>query len=164
MIVMSVDVPTRDGKVHFIETLHALAGRVAGKYLPEEEEAAILNKLVTKLPDEIENEDNLHTAGHIQAVLYFQAAVRGLLARHEHKILGQIEKRAPSPIPKVEDVKAEDAEPAPAQAEEEAPAAPAAEEEEAAPAEAAPAAAEEASAAAEEGEAGGGDPPAPAEG
>ena len=161
--VMSVDVPTRDGKVHFIETLHALAGRVAGTYLPEEEEAAILNKLVTKLPDEIENEDNLHTAGHIQAVLYFQAAVRGLLARHEHKILGQIEKRAPSPIPKVEDVKAEDAEPAPAPAEEEAPAAPAAEEEEAAPAEAAPAA-EEASAAAEEGEAGGGDPPAPAEG
>lgn len=29
-IVMSVDIPNRNGRLHFLEVLHALAGRVAG--------------------------------------------------------------------------------------------------------------------------------------
>jgi hypothetical protein len=36
-IIMSVDIPNHDGSIHFLETLHALAGRIAGTELPEDE-------------------------------------------------------------------------------------------------------------------------------
>lgn len=36
--------------MHFVETLHALAGRVAGTEVPEEEEAALHSKLQSRLP------------------------------------------------------------------------------------------------------------------
>jgi hypothetical protein len=40
----------RDKGVHFLETLHALAGRVAGAELPSEEEYQVHHTLVKKLP------------------------------------------------------------------------------------------------------------------
>jgi hypothetical protein len=46
-------VPCRGGStpcVHFLETLHALAGRVAGTELPLSEEFRIHDKLVKRLP------------------------------------------------------------------------------------------------------------------
>eukprot|EP00803_Ostreobium_quekettii_P004182 evm.model.scf_87.7 EVM.evm.TU.scf_87.7 scf_87:110745-119200(-) len=82
-IIMSVDIPNRNNKVHFLETLHALAGRVAGTQLPEEEEQIIHEKMYTRLPDDLEFPK--YTAAHFYAALYVQAAVRGFLARHQMK-------------------------------------------------------------------------------
>ena len=40
----------RDQRVHFLETLHALAGRVIGESLPNDEEFMIHDRLVQRLP------------------------------------------------------------------------------------------------------------------
>ena len=43
--------PRRNNQIHFIETLHALAGRVAGEEVPDDpEDMMIVKKLVDKLP------------------------------------------------------------------------------------------------------------------
>jgi hypothetical protein len=42
--------PRNGGCVHFLETLHALAGRVAGAELPLSEEFRIHDRLVKRLP------------------------------------------------------------------------------------------------------------------
>jgi hypothetical protein len=75
---------TSTGKVHFYETLHALAGRKAGRYLPESEELKIRTKLKDRLPVFTDEESvPKYTAAHYHAALYVQAAVRGLLARYQ---------------------------------------------------------------------------------
>ncbi len=48
--VLEVDVAMHDMKVHFLETLHALAGAEAGAELPHEEELALHNELLARLP------------------------------------------------------------------------------------------------------------------
>lgn len=40
----------RGQRIHFLETLHALAGRVAGEKLPSDEEFTIHNRMVQRLP------------------------------------------------------------------------------------------------------------------
>mmetsp|Transcript_11321 Transcript_11321/g.26831 ORF Transcript_11321/g.26831 Transcript_11321/m.26831 type:complete len:1216 (+) Transcript_11321:1-3648(+) len=81
-IIMTVDIPNRGGNVHFLETLHALSGRVAGTRLPEEEEEHIHGKMLERLPD---SDFPKYSAAHYHAALYVQAAVRGFLARHQMK-------------------------------------------------------------------------------
>eukprot|EP00951_Prasinocladus_malaysianus_P000337 scaffold2539_cov43-Prasinocladus_malaysianus.AAC.1 len=81
-IIMTVDIPNRAGNVHFLETLHALSGRVAGTQLPDEEEEHIHLKLHERLPDTAYPK---YSAAHYHAALYVQAAVRGFLARHQMK-------------------------------------------------------------------------------
>jgi hypothetical protein len=83
-IIMSVDIPNHDGNIHFLETLHALAGRIAGTELPEDEEVKIRGKIADRLPTFNENgKVPKYTAAHYHAALYVQAAVRGFLARYE---------------------------------------------------------------------------------
>lgn len=82
-IIMSVDIPNRNNMVHFLETLHALGGRVAGAQIPEEIESKIHEKMYTRLPEDAEFPK--YTAAHFYAALYVQAAVRGFLARHKMK-------------------------------------------------------------------------------
>lgn len=79
--IMSVDIPNRENRVQFLETLHALSGRVAGTQLPEEDERRIHEKLCSHIPQEIGFPK--YTAAHVLAALYVQAAVRGFLARHQ---------------------------------------------------------------------------------
>uniref|UniRef100_A0A7S1XCD4 Voltage-gated ion channel superfamily n=1 Tax=Tetraselmis chuii TaxID=63592 RepID=A0A7S1XCD4_9CHLO len=81
-IIMTVDIPNRSGQVHFLETLHALSGRVAGTQLPEEEEEHIHMRMHERLPD---SNYPKYSAAHYHAALYVQAAVRGFLARHQMK-------------------------------------------------------------------------------
>lgn len=81
-IIMTVDIPNRSGHVHFLETLHALSGRVAGTQLPEEEEEHIHARMHERLPD---TSYPKYSAAHYHAALYVQAAVRGFLARHQMK-------------------------------------------------------------------------------
>ena len=40
----------RGSKIHFLETLHALAGRVVGESLPEDEEFTISTRIAHRLP------------------------------------------------------------------------------------------------------------------
>lgn len=86
-IIMACDIPNHDGKVHFYETLHALAGRKAGRYLPEEEEVKIRSKIKDRLPVfTSESAIPKYTAAHYHAALYVQAAVRGYLARYHMRM------------------------------------------------------------------------------
>ncbi len=75
----------------FIETLHALSGRIAGTELPEIEEDWLVERLCRKLPAEKRTGSGggaaaasfpKYTAAHFHAALYVQAAVRGFMARH----------------------------------------------------------------------------------
>mmetsp|Transcript_3541 Transcript_3541/g.12709 ORF Transcript_3541/g.12709 Transcript_3541/m.12709 type:complete len:1714 (-) Transcript_3541:989-6130(-) len=94
-IIMSVDIPNHNGKIHFLETLHALAGRIAGTELPEDEEEKIRGKIADRLPV---FKDGMgvpkYTAAHYHAALYVQAAVRGFLARYQMRSkLAPVEER-----------------------------------------------------------------------
>jgi len=83
-IIMSVDIPNHNGNIHFLETLHALAGRIAGTELPEDEEVKIRGKIADRLPTFTEGGSvPKYTAAHYHAALYVQAAVRGFLARYQ---------------------------------------------------------------------------------
>lgn len=85
-IVMGVDIPNRmyDGTphVHFIEVLHALAGRIAGVELPTDEAQKAHARFVSVLPPQAEQYPK-YSAAHYHAALHVQAAVRGFLARHD---------------------------------------------------------------------------------
>jgi len=82
-IIMSVDIPNHDGKIHFLETLHALAGRIAGTELPAHAEVKVTNKIQKQLPTLRSGKVPQYTAAHYYAAMYVQAAVRGFLARYE---------------------------------------------------------------------------------
>lgn len=78
---MAIDLPDRDGKVNFLEVLHALAGSAAGTMLPEEEEVYIHERMFARQPS-LRNPTKFY-AGHYFAALYVQAAVRGFIARYQ---------------------------------------------------------------------------------
>eukprot|EP00892_Ulva_mutabilis_P001295 jgi/Ulvmu1/11166/UM072_0002.1 len=85
-IIMGVDIPNRiingSPHVHFIEVLHALAGRIAGVQLPCDEAEKAHARFVSILPPQAE-EYPKYSAAHYHAALHVQAAVRGFLARHD---------------------------------------------------------------------------------
>jgi hypothetical protein len=71
-------------QVHFLETLHALAGNVAGTLVPEGEESKVHKRLYPRLPlpPSDPHDAPKYTVAHFYAALYVQAAVRGFLRRH----------------------------------------------------------------------------------
>jgi Ion transport protein len=85
-IIMSVDIPNRmyNGAphVHFLEVLHALAGRIAGVQLPVDE-AEKMHACFTGMLPIHEREYPKYSAAHYHAALHVQAAVRGFLARYK---------------------------------------------------------------------------------
>lgn len=85
-VIMGVDIPNRifngSPHVHFIEVLHALAGRIAGVQLPSDEAEKAHARFVSILPPHAE-EYPKYGAAHYHAALHVQAAVRGFLARHD---------------------------------------------------------------------------------
>ena len=95
-IIMTVDIPNHDGKIHFLETLHALTGRIAGTELPESEEVKVRDSMVDRLPTFASDKDvPKYTAAHFHAALYVQAAVRGYMQRYRmREKLTQAEKLA----------------------------------------------------------------------
>jgi len=94
-LIMSCDIPNRDGYVTFHELLYALSQRAAiarypelgqelvslGASQPDDERRfwRTLNRHVGHDP----NRPPLYSVGHYHAALYVQAAVRGFLARYE---------------------------------------------------------------------------------
>ena len=86
-VIMSVDIPNRSYKgaphVHFMEALHALAGRIAGVQLPADEADKVQARFAGLLPAHDRDADfPKYSAAHYHAALHVQAAVRGFLARH----------------------------------------------------------------------------------
>jgi hypothetical protein len=85
-IIMSVDIPNRTycgaPHVHFLEVLHALAGRIAGVQLPMDEAEKVQTCFASLLPDNDKANYPKYSAAHYHAALHVQAAVRGFLARY----------------------------------------------------------------------------------
>lgn len=69
-------------QIHFLETMHALAGRVAGTEVPDDEEEKIRQQLYPRLPSHDASDVPKYGVSHFYAALYVQAAVRGFLRRH----------------------------------------------------------------------------------
>jgi len=84
-IVQSVNIPFRNNRIHFLETLHALAGRVAGAALPADEEYMIHNKMIQRLPKE--EVPLKYSVGDYYAALYVKTSIKGFLARAKLKPL-----------------------------------------------------------------------------
>ncbi|GFR46009.1 hypothetical protein Agub_g7487 [Astrephomene gubernaculifera] len=81
-VILSVDIPIHENNtVTFIETLHALSGRVAGTELPDIEEQWLFERFSRRLPGGGALFPK-YTAAHFHAALHVQAAVRGFMARH----------------------------------------------------------------------------------
>ncbi|GAX83896.1 hypothetical protein CEUSTIGMA_g11321.t1, partial [Chlamydomonas eustigma] len=79
-IVMSIQVPLRNQRIHFLETLHALAGRVAGADVPADQEFTIHDRLIQKLPkDEIPPK---YSVGDYYAALHVKTNIKGFLVRN----------------------------------------------------------------------------------
>jgi hypothetical protein len=76
-------------QVHYLETLHALSGRVAGTMVPDAEELKVHAKLHPKLPARDANNPPKYSAAHFYAALHVQAAVRGFLRRHALREVGE---------------------------------------------------------------------------
>lgn len=72
-------------QIHFLETMHALAGRLAGVEVPEDEEEKVRQKLYPRLPSKDDADTPKYGVSHFYAALYVQAAVRGFLKRHALK-------------------------------------------------------------------------------
>lgn len=86
-LIMAIDVPNHPGnRVAFMETLHALAGRVSGTELPEIEEDYLAARFAKRQPYNGATYPAF-TAAHYHAALYVQAAIRGFMARHKMKTL-----------------------------------------------------------------------------
>ncbi|PNH08114.1 Voltage-dependent L-type calcium channel subunit alpha-1C [Tetrabaena socialis] len=117
-VIMSVDIPVHRNNtppkllqmfthrfsirlVTFVETLHALAGRVAGTELPEIEEEWLMERFGRRLPEGGSTFPK-YTAAHFHAALYVQAAVRGFMARH--KMRGMMQTFAGKPEARSEGV------------------------------------------------------------
>jgi len=78
-IILSVDIPLRRNSmtVHFTEVLHALAGRMMGAEVPEQEECSVYSRLMNKMP----KGRPYYTAAHVYAAMAVSSAVRGFLQR-----------------------------------------------------------------------------------
>lgn len=68
-------------QIHFLETLHGLAGRVAGTEVPEDEELPVHERLAGRLPSSGGGVPK-YTVAHYYAALHVQAAIKGFLQRH----------------------------------------------------------------------------------
>ena len=93
-VIMSVNIPNRSFRgaphVHFLETLHALAGRIAGVQLPSDEAEKAQARFAGLLPaGDRDGDFPKYSAAHYHAALHVQAAVRGFLARH--RMNGQVD-------------------------------------------------------------------------
>ncbi|GAX86028.1 hypothetical protein CEUSTIGMA_g13443.t1 [Chlamydomonas eustigma] len=87
-IVMSCNIPLRGLKIHFMETLHELTGRVAAAPLPAEQEWVVHDKIMQKLP-----QDKVlpkYTVGDYYSALYVKASIKGYLIRSKFNNVGRL--------------------------------------------------------------------------
>ena len=88
-LLFSCNVPNREGRIHFVDTLKALAGRVDGLDNPEESKAAALSACrAQEVDEESDLEEAIDTGAvrHYFAALYVQCAWKGKLARRKAQL------------------------------------------------------------------------------
>ena len=80
-LIYDCDIPMRDGRINFLETLMALAYKVAGADIPEEDN----ENLVKKIEELLNHEQNLPPAryrvAHLYSALFVKANIQGFLVR-----------------------------------------------------------------------------------
>ena len=90
-IVQGVRIPLRDLRFHFLETLHALTGRVAGTELPADAEYAVHNNLIQRLPRDAEPPK--YSVADYYAALHVRTSIKGFLFRDKLQSLVKDAKR-----------------------------------------------------------------------
>ena len=78
-VILSLEIPDRRSRVHFLETLHSLMGHAAGTELPLEEDLRIHEQMFHLLPKT--TEESMYSAAHYHSGKYVQASIRGFLVR-----------------------------------------------------------------------------------
>ena len=84
-LVMTTVIPEHNGKIHFLETLHALSARIAGTALPPDQESSLLRGMASRVPRVVKDmtaPGPRYLVAQYMAALHVQAAVRGYLSRH----------------------------------------------------------------------------------
>lgn len=104
-IVQRLVIPLRNKRIHFLETMHALAGRVAGAEVPEADEFELHGQMITRLPKDAKPKYTLaeyyaavcestplsvhsgETSDVLFALADVRTSIRGFLTRAQLKIL-----------------------------------------------------------------------------
>eukprot|EP00798_Chlamydomonas_sp_ICE-L_P030252 gene30252-35240_t len=86
-ILLEADIPYRSNQLHFLETLHALTGRIAGAELPVEEEYIVHNRLVQRLPKD--EEPPKYSIADFYCAMQVKTSIKGFLIRL--KILASVQ-------------------------------------------------------------------------
>ena len=80
-ILTQLHIVIRAKKIHFLETLHALAGRISAVTLPAQTENKVYNSFKSRLPVMPPSATPKYTVSQYYAAVYVQAAIRGFLSR-----------------------------------------------------------------------------------
>eukprot|EP00798_Chlamydomonas_sp_ICE-L_P006468 gene6469-3102_t len=78
-ILMEADIPYRSNQLHFLETLHALTGRVAGAELPADEEYVVHNRLIQRLPKD--ESPPKYSVADFYCAMQVKTSIKGFLIR-----------------------------------------------------------------------------------
>ena len=81
-LIYTCDIPMRDSKINFLETLLALSYRVAGADIPEEDNENLIRKMREVLNQEQPLPPARFTVAHLYACLYVKSNIQGFLVRH----------------------------------------------------------------------------------
>ena len=80
-VLVKLHIVIRAKRVHFVETLHALAARVSATNLPARDESKIFKLMKNRLPSFEREAVPKHTIAQYHAALHVQASVRAFLKR-----------------------------------------------------------------------------------
>ena len=80
-ILTQLHIVIRARRIHFLETLHALASRVSAVKLPAQTENKVYKSLKSRLPVMVPSATPKYTVSQYYAAVYVQAAIRGFLSR-----------------------------------------------------------------------------------
>ena len=107
-LLLTCNMPNREGRIHFSDTLKALASRVDGLDNPEESGAAALSATPARELDEesdLEEAIDIGSVRHFFAAVYVQCAWKGKLARRKAQLkkLKRKKRRSKPPADGTED-------------------------------------------------------------
>ena len=98
-ILTQLHIVIRARKIHFLETLHALAGRISAVKLPAQTENKVYKSLKSRLPTMPPSATPKYTVSQYYAAIYVQAAIRGFLSRVDWIDRNEVEMESRSESP-----------------------------------------------------------------
>lgn len=105
--LLTCDIPSRGHRVHFLETLHALSGHVAGAELSSKDEVGVHSTMWDRLPHGEGAE--AHQSAYFYSAMYIAAAMKGYVARQHLKPIWNEYNIKMDELQREEAVKAKDA-------------------------------------------------------